>query len=486
MHNIDEKTAHKYLKFLFAMLAFEVVMTIISFINQEPVAIKLSLLSLCVVTIAYTAISTKKKELLKGAGYFSVLSASIVLYEIFLVDPLLINLFFLIVLMPISNFFSSHKLNFMTFMLISVMFITSFFNYFESFEVVFDKEDAFYFFAIFITFYLSMTFHLSNQKKYEKDIVDRNKETEKMNSSLQDTLHELEENREKIENFSVNLDLSMKETSKSVTAVSLNLSEMKQTFDFQSENIQDIYNNTHDNLTVIEELDTSSNRILENANTAKSVLSQNNTQIESIKNLMNHLTDDFQFTTKSTLSLQQSAEEVRETLNVINSISSKVKLLSLNASIEAARSGEAGRGFKVVADEIKVLATNTEESSKKIEETINNMMSKASSLSERILNSSDKIKENNESINHLSNSFSDLTYKNNSIFEEIKLISDTTNSIRRTSQHITESLSDFSSTSEETNAALSNVVANFEEISATFNQLTISFESLYHSIKKES
>lgn len=97
---------------------------------------------------------------------------------------------------------------------------------------------------------------------------------------------------------------------------------------------------------------------------------------ESLLNIaddMEHVTKVAEFaneqaaeTTESLEILAKVSTNIDTVLNAIKSISEKTKLLSLNANIEATRAGEAGRGFKVVADEVKNLAKQTEESAAEI------------------------------------------------------------------------------------------------------------------------
>ncbi|MEA3233547.1 methyl-accepting chemotaxis protein [Pseudomonas mosselii] len=88
-----------------------------------------------------------------------------------------------------------------------------------------------------------------------------------------------------------------------------------------------------------------------------------------------HLVDDVTGTAEEIEQLANSANDITRVLDVIGSIAGQTNLLALNAAIEAARAGEAGRGFAVVADEVRALAHRTQQSTAEIEQMIGGIQS---------------------------------------------------------------------------------------------------------------
>lgn len=213
---------------------------------------------------------------------------------------------------------------------------------------------------------------------------------------------------------------------------------------------------------------------LESASEAK----QGNEAIQSAIQQMNVINQSVASSTLLANQLNDRSKEIGEIIEVITQISAQTNLLALNAAIEAARAGEHGKGFAVVADEVRKLAEESRKSADQIIALVQEIQLDTTQIMDGMANETKEVTEGMKVIHHAGESFKRIV---NSI-EKVKLqteeVSASSQEISAGTQQVAASVEEMSKMAKDTAAGSENIASVAEEQLASMEEIAASASSL--------
>ena len=304
-------------------------------------------------------------------------------------------------------------------------------------------------------------------------------------------LRKVHQNSQQLAASSEELTASTEQSAQTSALVATSITEVAAGAARGNKVVSDVSDVAQQTAASVEEVAATTTEVSEMADKMQLTSQKGRQAIDNVVKNMHSIKEESAQSAEQALSLATSADQIKEIVNVIQSIAGQTNLLALNAAIEAARAGEHGRGFAVVADEVRKLAEQSASASEQIKNLIEAIHGKVTAVKQEIDREGLVVEEGIVVANRAGESFEELSELLNLTVVQIKEVSTAIQHVAQGNQDVVSSIQiidESSRTSMEesqtVSAATQEQAASMEEIAAASRALAIMAEELNREVSK--
>ncbi|MCY8931249.1 methyl-accepting chemotaxis protein [Bacillus atrophaeus] len=299
-----------------------------------------------------------------------------------------------------------------------------------------------------------------------------------MAGSLRSLIHAIQDSVDNVASSSEELTASAEQTSKATEHITMAIEQFSSGNESQSEKIEEAAEHIYQMNDGLSDMAKASSVITESSIQSTEAASNGGKLVHKTAGQMNMIDQSVKEAENVVRGLETKSKDITNILRVINGIADQTNLLALNAAIEAARAGEYGRGFSVVAEEVRKLAVQSADSAKEIEGLIKEIVKEINTSLGMFQSVNHEVKTGLEITNETESSFKQISEMTNQIAGELQNMNATVEQLSAGSQEISGASEDIAAIAKESSAGIQDIAASAEEQLASMEEISSSAETL--------
>ncbi|MDR7248189.1 methyl-accepting chemotaxis protein [Bacillus pumilus] len=316
------------------------------------------------------------------------------------------------------------------------------------------------------------------ETKSKDEIGDLTRSFSKMSESLRDVIRAVQQSVDNVASASEELTASASQTSQATEHITMSIEQFSNGNEAQNEKVESSTNQLVAMNEGLQGMSQTSSEVATVSLQSTEAAGQGGRIVESTASQMKHIDTSVQEAEQVMKQLEYKSKDITSILNVINGIADQTNLLALNAAIEAARAGESGRGFSVVAEEVRKLAVQSADSAKEIEKLIQEIVLE-------IAKSQDMFKTVNREVHaglgmteEAKESFQNIYEAAEGMSKKLTQLNDTAIDLSSGSKLVSQAMQEMRQVSRESAANIQDIAASAEEQLASMEEISSSSVTL--------
>lgn len=302
--------------------------------------------------------------------------------------------------------------------------------------------------------------------------------TNDMNDSMRDMIRKMNTVSEAVSSQSEELTQVAGEVKAGTEQVAITMVELATGSETQANNASDLAGNMGSLTEMVDEandsgekIQTNSEKVLQLTTNGSQLMNASTEQMVKINHIVKEAVTKVQ-------DLDNQSKRISQLVTVIKDVADQTNLLALNAAIEAARAGEHGKGFAVVADEVRKLAEQVALSVSDITEIVTDIQTESSSVAESLTIGYKEVEHGTTEIEATGKTFNEISEALIEMVDNIKVVSTNLAKTAVSCQDMNESIEEIAALSEESAAGVEQVTASSQQASSSMEEVAGSSEHL--------